>query len=117
MTYFPDLHSWGIILVDTLAVPAVRSLPSTPLTVAGMAKTVVHELGHWFATTFLRVKQQSEACTNGHQHFSHASGLEEGCTEGHWNFYGNFMAPGDLNLFITNEQREVFRAFANQVTT
>ena len=119
VTIFPDSNSWGMILVDTSVYPAIRSLGATPRSVPQMAKTLVHELGHWFAVTFESVKGGFPPCTHGQDHFDHftrTQGIENaGCDGGDWSFYGNVMQGGETPIFITFEQAIVYYSNASSV--
>lgn len=110
---------WALILVDTLVMPAVRSLGGTPRPAQSIARTVVHEIGHWFAETFLHLKADLPPCTGGHQHFDHetTSLRHVGCAPGDWEFYANLMSTGDTSLLITDEQALVIYTHAPSVLT
>lgn len=110
---------WALILVDTLVMPAVRSLGGTPRPAQSIARTVVHEIGHWFAGTFLDLKADLPTCTGGLQHFDHetVSLRHVGCASGDWEFYANLMSTGDTSLLITDEQALVIYTHAPSVLT
>ena len=119
VTFSPDSNSWRMIMVDTSVYPAIRSLGPTPRTVPQMAKTLVHELGHWFAGTFESLKGGFPPCTHGQDHFDHFTrtlGIENaGCDGGAWTFYLNLMQSGEASIFITFEQAIVYYDNASSV--
>jgi len=112
VTYAPVITAWEFILIDTLVFPAVRSLLSTPRLVPQLARTLVHELGHWFSNTFLLIKQGLPPCSDRHKHFDHAVSApfedKTGCPGGDWEFSSNLMTAGETNMLITADQASVF---------
>ena len=81
------------------------------------AEVLVHEIGHWFSSTFIFLPIESilfdeDACTGSLQHFNH-----DDCPDGHWSLYNNLMAPykGEDKLFITIDQAKVYNTYAPEV--
>ncbi|MCF6154505.1 MAG: hypothetical protein E3K36_04470 [Candidatus Brocadia sp.] len=93
------------IMIDTKHPNYVTNVPA-------LAKTLVHELGHWFSDVFIFFPNRKAGlplCSGSHIHFKH------GCPGGDWGFYSNMMYVGRNGLFITLNQTEVFNGHADDV--
>jgi hypothetical protein len=96
--------SWEMIMIDTQAEGHYDA------SAAYIAKILVHELGHWLATTFLIFIGGHAHCTYGDEHFRHGE-----CTIGDWKLPGNLMDAARDNLKISANQASVYMDYSPAV--
>ncbi len=114
LTTYPSNSPWALILVDTVYYPNGRSAAPVAYPAATLAKIMLHELGHWFARTFVEVKQGLPKCSNEAVHFGHEAvhASDTGCAGGDWAFFENLMesttSAEPTGLFISAEQARFF---------
>lgn len=105
VTYYPGgtFHKCLLVMINTVD-DGANSLKENFL-----AKILVHEIGHWFASTCILWQRGFSTCTHGDEHFRH-----ETCS-GHWQLRGNIMTKHENDLWITQEQALVYNGYAHEV--
>ena len=94
---------WKVIMIET------KVKGGFDATYSYLAKILVHELGHWFAESFIVWKNNFPECSNGHEDFDH------GQCSGDWQMTGNIMTPERENLLITTDQADIYNKYAHEV--
>jgi hypothetical protein len=106
--YTPPASTWWeLIVIDT------KEQATYDASASQMAPVLVHELGHWFSTTFIYWGSYTGfACSGEDKHFDHGE-----CPGGDWTLHGNIMTPnsGPDKIWISYNQAKVFNTYAKDV--